>query len=142
MSDQPSQQIAVAVAVIIHPETHALLICQRPHTTVLGGFWEFPGGKRDPGESLADCARREVQEELGVIVTVRQALTPIEHHYPYAHVNLFPFVCRYDSGEPQALAVARFRWVRVEELDSFEFPPANQGLLAEIKSLYAQGFTL
>jgi mutator protein MutT len=142
MSDQPPKQIAVAVAVIVHPDTYALLICQRPDTAVLGGFWEFPGGKRDPGESLTDCAQREVREELGISVSVRQALTPIEHRYPHAHVKLFPFVCRYDGGEPQTLAVARFRWVRVEELDGFEFPPANQGLLAEIKSLYAQGFAL
>ena len=77
------------VAPSIRP-THEILITQRPATTVFGGYWELPGGKLDPGETIDDCVARELFEELGIHARVTGALPEVVHQYDHAHVRLHP----------------------------------------------------
>ena len=109
-----------------------LLITRRTKGVHLAGMWEFPGGKCVPGESLAECAEREVAEELGITVTAERPRAVIQFIYPERHVRLHPFDCRYRSGEPQAIGCAEWRWVTRGELSQFEFPPADIGLVEEL----------
>jgi mutator protein MutT len=109
-----------------------LLITRRHAGTHLGGLWEFPGGKREPGESFEACLIREIREELGVEIAVGDLFAEVAHTYPEKSVYLKFFHCRLLSGEPQPLECAAVRWVRREELSGFEFPAADVQLLARL----------
>jgi len=111
-----------------------LLITQRHAGAHLGGLWEFPGGKREPGESFAACLVREIREELGVEISVGEMFEEIAHDYPEKSVYLKFFRCRLLSGEPQPLDCAAVKWVDRSELDRHEFPAADAQLLAKLKS--------
>jgi len=124
------QTIDVAIAVV--KKDGKILICQRKKGDSLGGFWEFPGGKREAGETLDSCLRRELMEEVGIRVNVLGELEPFEHHYPHTRVMLYPFLCEHVDGEAKALASQRVAWVKVAEFRNFKFPPANDSLLKEI----------
>jgi mutator protein MutT len=110
-----------------------LLITQRHADAHLGGLWEFPGGKREPGETFPECLRRELREELGCEVTVGERLETIRHDYPDKSVLLKFFACRLEEGEPQPLGCAALRWVTREELGQFPFPAADARLLAKVR---------
>ena len=96
-----------------------VLIAQRPTEGLLGGLWEFPGGKIEPGEDLRSGLQREIQEELGSSVTVEDALGAYEHAYTHFRVTLHAFRCRLTEGEPRALAAPEVRWVALDELGSY-----------------------
>jgi mutator protein MutT len=108
-----------------------VLVCQRPEGKSFAGFWEFPGGKREPGETIEQCLRRELREELAIEVTPMHALSVVDHDYPRGQIRLHPWVCTHDRGEPQLLAVQQVRWVEPRELFDYRFPPANDALVAE-----------
>lgn len=118
-----------------------ILIARRPLDGVLGGFWEFPGGKREHGESLESCLKREFQEEVGLSVRVTDALPALDYTYDHGRVRLRPYFCeRVDPRQtPQALAVSEWRWVGPEELAAYEFPPANAALLGHVVHALARG---
>lgn len=126
--------VNVAVGVVTRSTATGceVLIGRRPDHTVLPGFWELPGGKVEPEESLQDCLMREFREELAIDIEVGPALPVIEHRYDHAHVRLHPFYCRHVGGTPQNLAVVEHRWVTAEELCHYDFPPANVDLIAEV----------
>ncbi len=126
------KHLRVGLAIII--SKGRVLIAKRKKSDSLGGFWEFPGGKCEPTETLEECVRREVAEELAIEVTPLRALDAIEYRYPTAVVMLFPFICRHDSGEPVALCSSEVRWVEPAALAEFQFPPANLGLLAMLSA--------
>ena len=125
----PKPRLDVVIAVVTRGGK--VLICQRPAGKSFGGYWEFPGGKREPGETLETCLRREVLEELAIRVTPVRALTPVNHDYPRGPIRLHPFICAHESGEPQLLAVQDARWVEPAELRQYRFPPANDALIEE-----------
>jgi mutator protein MutT len=106
-----------------------LLLAQRHPQAHLGGLWEFPGGKREPGESCAECLRRELNEELGVEVEVLDLVQAVTHDYPDKRVHLELYRCRLTRGEPRALDGPAIRWVSRDELSQYEFPPADAQLL-------------
>lgn len=129
------QSVLVAAAVLI--EAGRVLLTQRKAGTHLGGAWEFPGGKVLPGEDPRDGLRREIQEELGMDVSVGEILDVTFHRYDEAAkavLLLFFEVARTaDSAEPRALDVAAFAWAGPEELDPARFPPADVGVLAKVR---------
>ena len=129
---QQCKQVRVGLAIIV--SKGRILIAKRKKSDSLGGFWEFPGGKCEATETLEECVKREVAEELAIEVTPVRALDVIEYRYPTAVVMLYPFVCRHDSGEAVALAASEVRWVAPGELGAFKFPPANVGLLAMLSA--------
>src|SRR6266478_3461724 len=93
-----------------------LLITQRYPEAHLGGLWEFPGGKREPNESFADCLKRELREELGIEIEVGELIETISHTYPEKTVLLKFFRCRWIAGEPQKLGCPDFCWISRDEL--------------------------
>ena len=110
-----------------------LLITQRPHDAHLGGFWEFPGGKRHEAEAFEDCLRRELREELGIEVKVLELLETIFHAYPEKMVHLRFFRCALLRNEPQALGCPALAWVAREELAQYKFPGADARLLQRLQ---------
>ena len=100
----------------------------------MGGLWEFPGGKREPGETWEQCLLREIREELGVEMVVGSLFETITHAYPEKTVELRFFRGTLLAGEPQALDCADYQWIGQAELDRFPFPAADAQLLGKLKS--------
>jgi len=111
-----------------------LLITQRHDDTHLGGLWEFPGGKREAQETFEACLVRELQEELGVEVSVGALFASIRYTYPERTVALRFFVCRLERGEPQLIGCSALKWVGRSELDDYEFPAADAQLLEKLRA--------
>ncbi len=111
-----------------------LLITQRYPEAHLGGLWEFPGGKRHPGESFEECLRRELREELAIEVSVGPLIDKITHAYPEKTVHLQFFRCSWQMHEPQALGCPAFKWITRQQLGEFEFPAADARLLEMLRS--------
>ena len=95
----------------------------------LEGFWEFPGGKCDAGESLTDCLVREIREELDAAIHTQHELLATEHEYPERVVELHFIECEL-RGEPRPLLGQEMRWVERSALRSLEFPPADDELIS------------
>lgn len=133
MKAHPIPHKFIGVAVIWN-EAGQLLIDRRPADGLLGGLWEFPGGKIEPGETVRDCIIREVAEELGISVDVGEHLIDIDHAYSHFKVTLQVYHCRHRHGEPQPLGCDLVRWVRLDELDQYAFPKANEQIIAALRS--------
>ncbi len=123
-------EIEVGCAIIV--KNGKLLIAQRKPGTHLGGFWEFPGGKRHDGEEMEQCLVREVREELGVLIRPRELLRRTDYAYPEKNVTLFFWLCDWVSGKPERLDCRDFRWVMPEELRCFKFPLGDDAILNEL----------
>ena len=126
----PHKQIGVAV---IWNDERQILIDRRRPEGLLGGMWEFPGGKIEPGETVEGCVRREIQEELGIEVSVGDRLITVEHAYTHFRVTLHVHHCQYVSGEPRPIECDEIRWVSVDELDDYPFPKANTRIIEAIR---------
>lgn len=120
------------VAVGIVRKAGWILIDQRQPNGMLGGMWEFPGGKQKRNESLEETVKREVREELGVHVITGEKLAEVEHGYSHFRVTLHAFNCRYVSGEPQAIGCAACKWVRAKDLKRYAFPRGSRKIIEAI----------
>ena len=125
MNDKP--HITVAAGLIWRSDG-LLLISQRLPEDTHAGYWELPGGKIETGETPAQTVVREIEEELGVHVEAGNEFARVTHDYPGKVVTLIGLHCRYLEGEPQALEVAQWRWVKRENMLEYEFPAANTKL--------------
>lgn len=123
---------ALTVALALIWKDQRLLISRRRSDQHLGGLWEFPGGKCEPGESPEHCAEREALEEVGVVCRAESTRAAIVHAYPERTVRLIPVDCRYLEGEPQPLMVQEVRWATLSELIDLPFPDGNRALLDEL----------
>ena len=124
-----------AIALIIRDGK--LLVCQRKSGDTFGGFWEFPGGKCEEGETLEQCLVRELREELAIVANPIARLTTIEHDYPHALIRLHPFVCQYAEGQVQHLECQASEWIDPSALRNYRFPPANEPLIEEAIRFFA-----
>jgi A/G-specific adenine glycosylase len=95
------------------------LICRRPSKGLLGGLWEFPGGKQEAGESLPACLRREIREELGTRIQVGDELGVFHHAYSHFRITLHAFACHLTGDEPRPLTASELCWVKPTELVNF-----------------------
>jgi A/G-specific adenine glycosylase len=127
------------VAIGIIWKDSKLLITQRPQEGLLGGLWEFPGGKQRPDESLEECLRRELKEELDIEVRIKRQLPTVRHEYTHFRVMLHPFECEWKRGRPKALGCIDWAWVKPEELKNYAFPRANHKIF---RSLFAHELNL
>lgn len=125
-----SLPIVVAVAIIRQDEK--FLLTRRKPESDLGGLWEFPGGKKEPGETLVVCLHREVKEELGVEISEPQFFHSLRHQYAEKLVELHFFTCTIIQGHPQALDCSEIAWVHKHELISYDFLPADVPVLQKI----------
>lgn len=126
----PAKKIEVSAAVI--ERGGKIFIQQRPHHGLMGGLWEFPGGKRQKNESPDDCLRREIREELGVDILVREKLMTLKHSYTQFYVTLHVYRCRLPAGRIRARACEQWKWVLPEELPAFPFPAANAKIVKHL----------
>lgn len=123
----------IGVAVIWNDRGQILIDRRRPEG-LMGGLWEFPGGKVEPGETIEACIKREILEELGIAIEVGDHLITIHHTYSLFHVTLNVYHSRHKSGEPQPIECDEIRWVTVDELDRYEFPSANIHIINALRS--------
>jgi mutator protein MutT len=98
----------------------------------LGGYWEFPGGKRRPDEPIAACVRREVHEEVGVDIAVGDVIERVIHRYSHGTVDITFVSGTLVRGEPVARGCSEIRWVTPLELRAYRFPPANDALIRRL----------
>ena len=125
-----AKPIDVAAGLVFHRQK--LLITQRPAGAHMAGLWEFPGGKREPGERIEQCLVRELREELGIEVALGQLFKEVTHDYPEKTVHLKFFLCRLAKGKPRAIGCAAFEWATREGLAKRTFPPADERLLRRL----------
>jgi len=118
---RPHRHIAVGVV----RENGRVLIDRRKKEGMLGGLWEFPGGKVEEGESPKETIAREVKEELDITVSVLDHIGTIEHQYTHFTITLHAYYCDLVSGTPKAIECDAWRWVTREQLKDFAFPRAN-----------------
>jgi 8-oxo-dGTP diphosphatase len=117
----------VVVAAIV--EDHGrYFVTRRQKGVHLEGLWEFPGGKIEAGESLADGLRRELKEELGTLVEIGEEIFTVTHDYADRSVELHFLSCTFLNA-PVALLGQEMRWVARDELTSLKFPPADDELI-------------
>ena len=122
----------IGVGVVLNAEGH-VLIDQRLEEGLLGGLWEFPGGKQEPGESIEACIERELKEELGIVISVGEELITLDHAYSHKKLRFVVHLCAWVSGDPQPLASQQVRWVSPDQLDTFAFPAANAKMIEALR---------
>ncbi len=136
--NQPLPHKQIGVAVIWNPDGQ-ILIDKRKAGGTMGGLWEFPGGKIEPGETVAECIVREIREELAIEISVGEHLIAIEHTYPTFQITLIVHHCQHISGIPQSIESDEIRWVNVNDLASYQFPAANLEIINAIKDRFTGG---
>jgi A/G-specific adenine glycosylase len=127
----PFQVIGVGVVL---DRAGRVLIDQRLPEGLLGGLWEFPGGKQEPGEPIAATIARELMEELAITVAVGEELLTLEHAYSHKRLRFVVHLCEHLDGDPQPLACQQVRWVAIEELGGYPFPAANARIIEALRA--------
>ena len=130
---KPIPHIDIAVGIIIGADGK-ILISKRPENVMLGGLWEFPGGKVESGESITDALHRELKEELGINVNEVTEFISIKHAYSHFKVTIHAFTCTNTSGIPQNLTSTELKWISINELPNFPFPKANRKISDKLLS--------
>ena len=121
------------VAVGVVRRRRRILITRRRDEGLLGGLWEFPGGKRHRGETLKACAAREILEEVNLSVDVVGPLVTVKHAYTHFRVTLHAYLCEVVSGRPRAVECAAWRWITLDEVDRFAFPAGTHKIIAALR---------
>ena len=109
------------------------MICQRPENKARALLWEFVGGKVEKGESREDALIRECKEELDVIVKPLDVFCTVDHVYPDITIRLILFNAEIVSGTPKLLEHADLKWITAEDIDNYQFCPADKEILERIK---------
>jgi len=127
----PHVDVVAGVVWDVEPlaEGGRLLIAKRHEHDMLGGLWEFPGGRVEDGESYEEALRRELAEELGIEVRVDERLMELQHAYTHFRITLHIYHCRHVGGRPRAIDCAEWRWVSPGDLDAYAFPKADRRIL-------------
>jgi A/G-specific adenine glycosylase len=123
----------VPIAVGVVSKNGRLLITQRPAEGLLGGLWEFPGGKLRAGEPPAEACAREIREEVNLEVEIERPLALVRHAYSHFRIRMHVFCCRFVSGRVRLKGPTAHRWIRIEDIDRFPFPMANRRFIPLLK---------
>lgn len=132
----PPATVHVAVGVVVNRERQ-ILVARRHENQHQGGLWEFPGGKVGAGESVQEALKRELREEVNIVVRECASLLKISHDYGDKQVLLDVWYVNVFSGEARGCEGQPVRWVSVAELDAMEFPAANCGIISAVRNLLA-----
>jgi A/G-specific adenine glycosylase len=125
-------------AAVIWRDDGRFLIGQRPLDGLLGGLWEFPGGKQEPGETLVAALAREIQEELAITIEVGHPLTTVKHAYTHFRITLHAFHAQFTGGRPQNLGVVDHAWVTLNDLDHYAFAVTDRKIIAALEAEHRQ----
>jgi A/G-specific adenine glycosylase len=122
----------IGVGIMERKRDDKILIALRPNDAMLGGLWEFPGGKQEDGEKIQQAIERELKEELGVDVKAYKELMQLKHAYSHFSITMHAWFCILISGEPKPKESQEVRWVSRDELQEFPFPKANKVLTEKL----------
>ena len=111
-----------------------LLITKRDYKTMLGGLWEFPGGKKDKKESIKECVIREIKEETNIDIDIIKKLDNIKQSYSHFSVTIHPYLCRYIKGDIKLDGPIDYKWVNQQYLDEYAFPRANKKIIQQFEN--------
>ena len=109
-----------------------ILITKRKKNQLLGGLWEFPGGKIQNNESIKKCIKREAKEELDINITVKNFIIKVKHQYSHFKITLHAYHCQYISGEIKCIEVDDWAWINPKSFSNYPFPKANHYIFPEI----------
>ena len=129
---KPHKHIGVG---IIEQHDGKVLIALRPKNAMLGGLWEFPGGKQEEGESIQQTVERELFEELGVEVKAFKEFMKLKHIYSHFSITMHAYLCQLISGEPSPKSSQEIRWVEISDLEQYPFPKANKKLTERLMGI-------
>jgi A/G-specific adenine glycosylase len=113
------------------------LITRRPLDGLLGGLWEFPGGKMEDGETLTEALTREIKEELAIQITTENQLTTIKHAYTHFRITLHAFFALFVGGQIRHIGVMDHAWVTLNEIDNYPFASTDQKIITALKTYFA-----
>jgi 8-oxo-dGTP diphosphatase len=130
MTSQPPIHV---VAGVVRDRTGRVLVAQRPQGKHLAGFWEFPGGKSDPGEPPFDALRRELAEEIGIVVSTAQPLISVPWSYPEKRIVLDAWLVDAYSGVVHAREEQPLQWIALDELERLPMPPADVPIVSALR---------
>jgi len=120
------------VAAAIIRQNGKILICRRGAGGNCEYLWEFPGGKKEAGESLTECLKRECREELGITVKINGVFDKTTYKYPDREISFTFFNAEIEEGEPKPTAHEEIRWVTARELSGYEFCPADRDIVKQL----------
>lgn len=123
------KKLHIAAGVICDKQNN-VFITQRPLTSHMGGYWEFPGGKLEDKETPEQALYRELQEEIGINVTQCQLLETVEHDFIDRHITLSFFLVTEWENKPYGKEGQLSRWIPIMSLNAEDFPPANRSIVA------------
>lgn len=122
-------QMNVAIAIV--EKDGKILIAKRRQNQMLGGLWEFPGGKQEAGESLEETVVRELREETGMTVEIIKRLTDVRHVFSHFKLTITPFICSHVKGIAKAITSDDVKWIKISDFDKYPFPTVNKKIIKE-----------
>lgn len=132
----PEEKNVIPCGVAVIRRGREFLIAQRKKNDSFGDHWEFPGGKKNDGETFEACVVREAREEVGVEVKVEEKLMEIRRPYNQKIIWLNFYLCSLVSGEPRALECQKTQWADLTDLEKFKFPPANDKVIRRLSERF------
>lgn len=129
-----SRIIPCGVAII--RRQRKFLISQRKENDTFGSYWEFPGGKKNDGETFEQCVIRETLEELGICVAIEKKFMELRKTYHNKTIWLNFYLCEYISGDPRPLDCQKVLWTDVADLKNYVFPPANEYVINRLLKIF------
>ena len=123
---------SIAVGVII--KGNRLLITKRDYKAMLGGLWEFPGGKKNKKESIKECVIREIKEETNIDIDIMKKINNVKQSYSHFSVTIHPYLCRYMSGNIKLDGPIDYKWIYKNNFNKYAFPRANQKIIQQLES--------
>lgn len=124
--------IIVGAAVVMNGQGE-VLVAQRRAEDMLGGLWEFPGGKQEAGESIEECVARELKEELGICIEVGEFLVKVKHAYSHFTMDLHTYFAKIKTGRPKALECQGFQWLEISSLRKLPYSKADLKIIDELE---------
>jgi len=124
--------VVVGAAVLTNRKGE-VLVAQRKQDAMLGGLWEFPGGKQEPGETLEECIARELKEELGVHIAVGDFLMTVQHAYSHFSLTMHVHHAKISAGRPRAIDCADYRWMKIQNLGEVPYSKADLHVVAKLQ---------
>lgn len=125
----------VVGAAVVTDSKGRVLVAQRRAEDMLGGLWEFPGGKQEPGETIQQCIERELDEELGIGVETGEFLVTVKHAYSHFTMDLHTYFAKIKSGRPKALQCQGFQWLKVSELRKLPYSKADLKIIDALEAM-------